>query len=179
MNRRATAALGAAFISLAVASCRGDRARPRAPEIGGPAPDYATTSIAGERVRLADQRGKVVLLNIWATWCRPCRQEIPALQALYDRRRAEGLEVIGVSVDARGEEEKIRDFATQYGMSYPVWLDPDERVATTFLAIGVPATYLIARDGTLLWKHLGPVRTNDGVLEALIVDALRAGARGS
>ena len=112
--------------------------------------------------------GKVVLLNVWATWCAPCRAEIPYLQSVYEKHRAEGLEIVGVSVDARGQDEAIRSFAQEFRMTYPIWRDPDERVNTRFLAIGVPSTYIIDRDGILRWKHLGTLRaTTPGFAAAL------------
>ena len=157
--------------------CRGteaDTARP--PEIGQPAPDYRAVSITGDSVSLSDSRGRVVLLNVWATWCHPCREEIPVLQALHERLAARGLELIGVSVDARGEEATIRQFANDFRMTYPLWLDPDERVQATFLAIGVPATYLINRDGVLRWRHVGPVRANDPTLMRELEHALGSDA---
>jgi thiol-disulfide isomerase/thioredoxin len=146
------------------------------PDVGVPAPAYRTVSLAGDSVSLAELRGKVVLLNIWATWCHPCRQEIPVLQRLHRAHAGRGLELVGVSVDARGEEGKVRDFARSFGMTYPLWLDPDERVAALFLAIGVPATYLIDRDGILRWKHIGPVKEGDRELGRELEKALGAGS---
>ena len=165
---------GAVAILLA---CRGDdRGTARPPEIGKPAPDYRAVSLTGDSVSLADARGRVVLLNVWATWCHPCRQEIPVLQALHEQYASRGLELVGVSVDARGEEDTIREFANDFRMTYPVWLDPDERVQSTFLAIGVPATFLIDRDGVLRWRHIGPVRPNDSTLARELDRALGSDA---
>jgi peroxiredoxin len=157
-------AAGAGALSL-LGACAGtgdDTAR--APEIGQPAPDYRAVTLDGDSVSLGQSRGRVVLLNVWATWCHPCREEIPVLQALHERHASRGLELVGVSVDARGEEETIREFARDFRMTYPLWLDPDERVQSTFLAIGVPATFLIDRQGALRWRHVGPVRANDSTL---------------
>jgi cytochrome c biogenesis protein CcmG, thiol:disulfide interchange protein DsbE len=151
--------------TLAIAACASEDARPaRPPEIGKPAPEYRALSLAGDSVSLAASRGRVVLLNVWATWCHPCRDEIPVLQALHQRHADRGLELIGVSVDARGEEDTIREFADDFKMTYPIWLDPDERVQSTFLSIGVPVTFLIDREGVLRWRHVGPVRANDSTL---------------
>lgn len=153
------------WVVVVVLACKGDddgTARP--PEIGKPAPDYRAVSLTGDSVSLAGARGRVVLLNVWATWCHPCREEIPILQVLHERYASGGLELVGVSVDARGEEDTIREFAKDFGMTYPLWLDPDERVQSTFLAIGVPATFLIDRAGVLRWRHVGPVHADDSTL---------------
>ena len=154
-----------AIAALALVACAGDHNVPARPlEIGQTAPHYSAVSLTGDSVSLAQLRGRVVLLNVWATWCHPCREEIPVLQALHARYASRGLELVGVSVDARGQEATIREFATDFRMTYPLWLDPDERVQSTFLAIGVPATFLVDRDGVLRWRHVGPVRANDTTL---------------
>lgn len=166
------AILGCALFLLT--ACAGDdEASVRAPEIGKPAPSYHAVSLTGDSVSLQQSRGRVVLLNVWATWCHPCRQEIPVLQALHERYAARGLDLVGVSVDARGEEDTIREFAADFRMTYPLWLDPDERVQTTFFAIGVPATFLIDRGGVLRWRHVGPVRASDSSLVRALERALR------
>jgi cytochrome c-type biogenesis protein len=143
-------------------------------EIGQPAPRYAATTLAGDSASLSSLAGKVVLLNVWATWCHPCRDEIPYLQSLYEKHRGEGLEIIGVSVDTRGQEAEIREFATQFRMTYPIWRDPDERVQSIFLALGVPASYLIDRTGVLRWRRLGTIRATDTTLTRALADALAA-----
>ncbi|NUQ12620.1 MAG: TlpA family protein disulfide reductase [Gemmatimonadaceae bacterium] len=137
-------------------------------EVGLEAPSYATRTLAGDSVSLALLRGKPVLLNVWATWCLPCKEEIPYLESLHAQHAADGLQIVGVSVDARGDEAKIEAFARDFRMTYPIWRDPDERVNARFLAIGVPSTYLIDRDGILRWKHLGTLRpSTPGFTDAL------------
>jgi len=143
-------------------------------EIGKPAPRYAATTLTGDSISTSALAGKVVLLNIWATWCAPCREEIPYLQSLYDTHRARGLEIVGVSVDARGAEASIRDFAAEFRMSYPIWRDPDERVQSTFLALGVPASYLIDRRGVLRWRRLGTIHATDTTLTRALEETLTA-----
>jgi cytochrome c biogenesis protein CcmG, thiol:disulfide interchange protein DsbE len=160
-------------MSLTIAACRGpDGRESQRVEVGAPAPSYASRTIDGDSISLASLRGAPVLLNVWATWCHPCRDEIPVLQALHERYGGRGLKLVGVSVDAQGEEPKIREFASEFGMTYPIWFDPAERVSTTFLIVGVPATFLIAKDGTLLWRRTGPVHANDTTLTRLIEQAL-------
>ena len=109
-----------------------------------------------------------MLLNIWATWCHPCRQEIPELRAVHARYRDRGLELIGVSVDTDGSDDAIRSFMKDFQMTFPIWRDPEERISTLFLAIGVPATFLIDREGILRWRRTGPIAPNDTSLSAAI-----------
>ena len=141
-------------------------------EVGAPAPAYRTVALNGDSVSLAAHRGKVVLFNIWATWCHPCRDEIPELQELHEKYRARGLELVGVSVDADGSDDAIRAFMRDFRMTYPVWRDPDERVSNQFLVLGVPATFLIDREGVLRWRKTGPIQPNDTSLVAAIERAI-------
>lgn len=166
--------LGLQLALVGFAACeQGTNARPsRAVAVGRPAPEYSAQQLDGTPVSLADQRGKVVLLNIWATWCKPCREEIPALETLHQRHSAEGLLITGVSIDQPGDSAKIVSFASALGATYTLWHDPDDKVSTTFLAIGVPASYLVGRDGTLRWRHVGPVKADDAALNEALKAAL-------
>ena len=148
------------------------RESPARVEIGQPAPRYAATTLAGDSVSTAALAGRVVLLNVWATWCAPCRAEIPYLQSLYEKHRAEGLEIVGVSVDARGQDAAIRDFAQEFRMTYPIWRDPDERVQSLYLALGVPSSYLIDRTGVLRWRRLGTIHETDTTFTHALATAL-------
>ncbi len=170
-------ALGAllALAACARADVPGESAATRNVEIGAPAPAYRAVSLDGDSVSLDAQRGKVVLLNVWATWCHPCRTEIPELRAIHDRYKARGLELIGVSVDATGSDESIRAFMKDFQMTYPIWRDPDERVSARFLLIGVPATFLVDRKGILRWRKTGAIRPTDSTLTAAIEHALGEG----
>ena len=140
--------------------------------VGAPAPEYSAVTLAGDSITLASMRGDVVLLNMWATWCHPCREEIPALQRLHESLADSGLRVVGVSVDAGGEAERVAAFAREFGVTYAIWLDPDERVAETFYTIGVPTTLLIDRSGTVRWRHTGPVKDTDPALRRALRDVL-------
>jgi peroxiredoxin len=168
-------ALYIVVVAATLSACARGEAPPSASEkveVGAPVPAYATVALNGDSVSLAGLRGKVVLFNIWATWCHPCRAEIPELLALYEKHRARGFEIVGVSVDADGADDAIKSFMEEFRMTYPVWRDPDERVSTRFLAIGVPATYLIDREGILRWRKTGPIAPNDSTLAAAIERAL-------
>lgn len=140
--------------------------------VGAAAPAYTTRALSGDSVSLAALRGKVVLLNVWATWCHPCREEIPQLQALHERHAQAGLAVVGVSVDAAGMDDGIRDFAREFKMTYPLWLDPDERISTQFLTIGVPSSFLIDRTGVIRWRKTGAIKDGDPELADAIAKAL-------
>ena len=142
--------------------------------IGEPAPRYAATTLDGDSTSTSSLAGKVVLLNMWATWCAPCRDEIPYLQSLYERHRGDGFEIVGVSVDARGQDAAIRDFAKAFRMTYPIWRDPDERVQSLYLALGVPSSYLIDRAGILRWRRIGTIHEGDTTLTRALADALAA-----
>jgi cytochrome c-type biogenesis protein len=136
------------------------------------APEVAVLSLAGDTVSLAGQRGKVVLLNIWATWCPPCREEMPLLQRIHEENAPAGLMVVGVSVDAWGEEDRIREFLDAHGITFPIWLDPGEQSSLGFRSVGVPATYLIDREGAIVWRKLGPLTEGDAAFAAGLEAAL-------
>lgn len=141
-------------------------------EVGQTAPAYAAWTMAGDSVSLAALRGKVVLLNVWATWCGPCRKEIPELRALDAAYRGRGLELIGVSVDTDGTDETIKEFVKEFTMDYAIWRDPNEAVSATFRLAGVPATFLIDRRGIIRWKATGVVEPGDSTLTDAIEKAL-------
>ena len=157
--------------ALLALGCRRDAQQLRV-EIGQPAPRYAAKTLAGDSASTAALAGKVVLLNVWATWCAPCRAEIPYLQSLFEAHRAEGLEIVGVSVDARGQDAAIRDFAREFRMTYAIWRDPDERVQAVYMALGVPSSYLIDRTGVLRWRRLGTIHESDTTFTRALAAAL-------
>jgi peroxiredoxin len=123
--------------------------------------DFTIKDMNGADVRLADYRGKVILLNYWATWCGPCKVEIPDLVALQDEYRDEGFVVLGVSQD--DDPETLREFAKAYKMNYPVLVGKDrpDVVDAQGPVWGLPTTFVIGRDGTICRKHLGPATKED------------------
>lgn len=162
-------ALGGLLLALATAC---ERPLARVPAVGDPVPAYTATTLQGEPVSLEAMTGQPVLLNLWATWCHPCREEMPDLQRLHQTYGPRGLRVIGVSIDAPGAAGDIPAFLREFGVGYPIWLDPDDRASSLFGVPGIPATFLIGADGTLLWKHLGPVESTDPGLQRGIEAAL-------
>lgn len=159
-------------VTIGAAACGESGAAPKVAELGKVAPPYSANVLGGGMDSLLALRGKVVLLNVWATWCDPCREEIPYLQALHVAEEKRGLQVVGVSVDAAGSDKTITEFRSDFGMTYPIWLDPNERVQTLFLALGVPASYIIDREGVVRWKHLGVVRASDSTFTRALETAL-------
>ena len=167
-HARAGVVAGVALASWAVASA----CETPVVEVGAPAPAYRAVTLAGDSIALDSLRGDVVLLNIWATWCHPCREEIPVLEALHERYASSGLRVVGVSIDSPGEETRVAEFGKHIGMTYPTWYDSDDRVSTVYQAIGVPSTYLIDRHGILRWRRLGQLRSGDPGLTRELAAAL-------
>lgn len=136
--------------------------------VGQAVPAYAAAGLEGDSVRVADLEGDVVLLNVWATWCIPCRKEIPELQALHQEYSSRGLKVLGVSVDASDADADVREFARNYGMTYQILRDPEERVTAMFAVPGVPASFLVDREGIVRWRHLGPFKATDSAFVSVL-----------
>lgn len=118
------------------------------------APDYSAVTLEGNPASLADLRGKTVLVNVWATWCEPCREEMPALQDLQNKFTDSEFVVVGVSIDEKGSTQMIRNFLQSQNITYTIWHDPDDRFQHAFRTIGVPESSLISKDGLILhqWK---------------------------
>jgi len=131
-------------------------------------PAFAATDEHGRPVDLSALRGQVVLLNAWATWCKPCRQEKPYLSALQVRERERGLRVIGVSIDELDDRAQVLEAGPRLGISYDIWLDPQDRIAALTGTTVVPASVLIDREGAIVWRHTGVLREDTpGFVEAL------------
>jgi len=118
-----------------------------------PAPDFTLRSMDGPNLRLAEQRGRVVMVNFWATWCGPCRQEMPHLNKLYDKYRDSGFVLLGVNIDDNARA--ATDLATKLGLKFPVLLDTDKAVSRLYDLGSMPATVLIDRDGKVRHLHRG------------------------
>jgi cytochrome c biogenesis protein CcmG, thiol:disulfide interchange protein DsbE len=140
-------------------------------EVGATIPEYTAISLDGTRFDLSARRKNVVLLNLWATWCAPCRYEIPELQAIHDKYRSKGFEVIGVSVDESGVEA-VQEFVDEYRMTYPVVLDPEGRMADILQTSVLPTTVMLDREGTIVWKRIGVIEADDEELLAAIEKTL-------
>jgi cytochrome c biogenesis protein CcmG, thiol:disulfide interchange protein DsbE len=133
-------------------------------EVGTPAPAFQAHELDGTPVELAELRGQVVLLNIWATWCPPCREEMPSMQRLHEELGPEGLRVVAVSVDAMpGRADAagrpggdVGAFSEAMGLSFDIWHDPAGRIQRTYRATGIPESFVIDRRGIIVKKVIGP-----------------------
>ena len=123
-------------------------------EIPKHAPDYSAVTLEGKPVSLSDLNGKVVLINVWATWCEPCREEMPDLQRLQNEFVDDEFVVVGVSIDEKGSLENMKKFLQSQNIMYTVWHDPDDKFQYAFRTIGVPESTLISKEGLILhqWK---------------------------
>jgi peroxiredoxin len=122
-------------------------------DVGQRAPEFALETLDGQTVRLGDLRGRVVLLNFWATWCTPCRAEMPEIQNAYEANQARGFDVLAINLQERPEE--IRPFLGELGLSFPVLLDREGAVSRQYLARALPASYLIDREGIIRYGRIG------------------------
>lgn len=123
-------------------------------EIGSAAPDFKLPDINGLNVRLSDFRGKVILLNFWATWCPPCREEIPSMQSLYEKLNNNGLEIIAVSIDKKGKEA-VTPFVKNHQMTFRVLLDPEQEISTTYGVNAIPESFILDKEGKIVNKVTG------------------------
>ena len=145
---------------------------PRGPQLGEPAIEYAAATLAGDTVSLTSLRGEVVLLNLWATWCVPCRTETPYLQALFEERRDEGFRIVGISLDTGNAADQVAAFVEEYGVTYTILHDPQMRGMELYQILGLPATFLIDREGVLRWMRYGPIAENDPQFLGALEDVL-------
>ena len=124
-------------------------------EPGHPAPAFSLPVLGGGgSLSLGSLRGKVVLVNFWATWCKPCEDEMPAMERLYQALRSQGFELIAVSVD--DDRREVEEFTAEMGLSFPVLLDPEKRVSDAYQSYRFPESYLVDRDGVLVARYIGP-----------------------
>ncbi len=135
---------------------------------------FSVPLLAGGTASLDDYRGRVVFLNFWATWCVPCREEMPAIERLNQRLAAKGLAVLAVSIDTGPEAEAVRRFVAEHRLTFPIGLDPSLRVVDLYGIRALPATFLVDRRGRVLAQALGP-REWDGPDAVSFVERLLAG----
>ena len=135
------------------------------------APDFTLRSMTGPNMRLGEQRGRVVMVNFWATWCGPCREEMPQLNRLYERYKSAGFVLLGVNVD--DDSHKAADVAAKLGVTFPVLLDSDKVVSRLYDLSTMPSTVIIDRDGKVRYVHRGYLAGTEADYEKQIRELLK------
>lgn len=127
-------------------------------EKGNPAPDFTLTTLDGKEVKLSDYLGKKVILNFWATWCPPCKAEMPHMQNFYEKNKDKGIEILAVNLTSQDKGmEKIEEFVQEYGLSFPIPLDKDGEIGVLYQAFGIPTSYIIDSNGIITERIPGPM----------------------
>ena len=138
--------------------------------LGSDAPQFTAQTLDSPSATktLDDYRGNVVMLNVWATWCLPCRVEMPSMEKLHQAYGNKGLKIVAVSIDDPGTEQLVRDFAKQYALTFEILHDPTKGISTTYQTTGYPETVVLGRDGIIRKKLLGATDWNSPENRALI-----------
>ena len=167
-------ALAVVLATLFVAACGdGKQSGPNGSSaVGEPAPQFQAKGLDGAYVQLTDYEGKVVLLNVWATWCTPCVKELPELVELSHEWADEGVVVLGVSVDKPSDLAAVRRMVARFGIDYPIALDPNGRGLREWGIKGYPTSFVIDGKGNIRWRRDGIIVENDGELAAQLKAAI-------
>ena len=177
--RRWSIAIGA-VMALVFATALAVKLRPQIDLIGAGsrAPEFHARNLrTGRPATLADYRGRVVLLNVWATWCEPCRVEMPALERLQRVLAGPDFTVVGVSVD-HGDSSTVTAFARELGLSFDILQDQSGAIQQIYQTTGVPESFVIDRDGIIVKKVIGPEEWDGPVNEALVRRLIGEGPDG-
>ena len=133
--------------------------------------DFTLPDVLGKVVRLSDLRGQPVLLNLWATWCYPCREEMPSMNALYKDYRAKGLAIVAIAMD-EGGKPVVAPFMQAYGLTFPVLLDPQNMLGTRLQVPGIPTSYLLDKRGRIIGLEIGARDWNTRKIRHLVEQLL-------
>lgn len=144
--------------------------------VGSTAPDFHAVTVDDQPAprTLADYKGQVVLVNVWATWCIPCETEMPLLQRLYSEYQQKGLRLAAVSVDIPGMEPEIRRFVQRYGLTFDVLHDPESRIKRDYMTTGYPESFIVGKDGVIRFKQVSAFLERDVPQIRLLLDRLLA-----
>lgn len=137
-------------------------------EVGSKAPAFQAGALEGTATKsLADYKGQVVLLNVWATWCAPCRVEMPSIENLYQEFAPQGLKVVAISIDEAGPDV-VREFVRERGLSFEILLNPSRSIERIYQTTGVPESFVLNRDGVIVKKVIGATEWDSAVNRDLI-----------
>jgi cytochrome c biogenesis protein CcmG, thiol:disulfide interchange protein DsbE len=139
-------------------------------ELGTKAPDFKayTLDSVPKQKTLADYRGRVLMINVWATWCLPCRVEMPSIEALNKEYAPKGLKIVAVSIDDPGTDSTIRAFVKQYGLTFEVLHDPQGKISEAYDITGYPETFILGKDGVIRRKLMSATNWNAPESRALV-----------
>jgi cytochrome c biogenesis protein CcmG, thiol:disulfide interchange protein DsbE len=140
---------GASWTILSMDASVGPKNSISAPQAGFPAPDFTLHTPTGETYTLSELKGNAVLVNLWATWCPPCRAEMPAIQAIYDEYRDQGFVVLAINMTAQDNALNIAPFLKEYNLNFPVLLDETGEISTAYQLRSLPSSYFINRAGVI------------------------------
>lgn len=137
---------------------------------GNMAPDFELGLASGETVKLSDYRGKKVILNFWATWCPPCKAEMPHMQKYYEKNKDKDMTILAVNLTALDKgRDAIDQFVKDYGLTFPIALDEKNKVGTEYQALTIPTSYIISPDGIITKKYVGPM--DEDTMDKLLKEA--------
>jgi cytochrome c biogenesis protein CcmG/thiol:disulfide interchange protein DsbE len=167
--------LGVAWISFSrvpieLAAARSER--PPSPQAGFAAPDFTLETMGGGPIRLSDLRGQAVLINFWATWCPPCRAEMPAIQRVYERYHDRGFTVL--AVDLQESDAQVAAFIQELGLTFPILMDRDGSVFARYRVMGLPSTFFVDREGIIQEVTVGGPMT-EAFIESQVTGLLPSG----
>lgn len=134
-----------------------DKARLSTVDDPNAATNFTLQTLEGETVSLADYKGKKVILNFWATWCPPCKAEMPHMQSFYEQMNQEEVVILAVNLTSQDTQDKVETFVDAYGLTFPIALDVDGEVGRLYEIFTIPTTYFIDEEGKIVQKYIGPL----------------------
>jgi len=138
--------------------------------------NFVASNLDGKLRRLDEFKGKVIFLNFWATWCKPCEEEMPSMQRVYDVLKGRNFDMVAISVDTEGPEV-VRKFVERYGLTFTVLLDPKGKIKDGYKTTGVPETFIIDQNGVIAEKIRGPRNWDDKRSLKMVLDLLDNGPK--
>lgn len=142
--------------------------QPTRPEVGDLAPNFTLTTLDGKESSLEDLKGKVVMINFWASWCEPCRTEMPAMQEAYEKYKDQGFEIVAVNIAET--DVTAASFARQYGLTFPIWMDRDREVTQLYKIGPIPSSLFVDSNGKITYRYEGPVNVSqlDSIIQPML-----------